>query len=49
MAEYKHTLNLPQTEFPIRANLAKVEHHGSLYVDSHVGEGTTFTICLPRA
>ncbi len=25
------------------------EHHGSLYVDSHVGEGTTFTICLPRA
>jgi len=25
------------------------EHHGTLYVDSHVGEGTTFTICLPRA
>ena len=23
--EYKHTLNLPQTDFPIRANLAKVE------------------------
>lgn len=25
------------------------EHHGSIYVDSRVGEGTTFTICLPRA
>jgi two-component system, NtrC family, sensor kinase len=25
------------------------EHHGSIYVASHVGEGTTFTICLPRA
>ena len=25
MAEYKHTLNLPQTDFPIKANLAKVE------------------------
>ena len=23
--EYKKTLNLPQTDFPIRANLAKVE------------------------
>jgi signal transduction histidine kinase len=25
------------------------EHNGSVYVDSHVGEGTTFTVCLPRA
>jgi isoleucyl-tRNA synthetase len=24
-AKYKHTLNLPQTDFPIKANLAKVE------------------------
>ncbi|MFH1577267.1 MAG: ATP-binding protein, partial [Candidatus Margulisiibacteriota bacterium] len=23
------------------------EHNGSLYVDSKVGEGTTFTVCLP--
>ena len=23
--EYKHTLNLPQTDFPIRANLAQLE------------------------
>jgi len=25
------------------------EHKGSIYVDSYVGEGTTFTVCLPRA
>jgi signal transduction histidine kinase len=25
------------------------EHQGSIYVDSYVGEGTTFTVCLPRA
>jgi len=25
------------------------EHKGSIYVDSRVGEGTTFTVCLPRA
>ncbi len=25
------------------------EHRGSLYIDSHPGEGTTFTICLPAA
>jgi signal transduction histidine kinase len=25
------------------------EHNGSIYIDSHLGEGTTFTICLPRA
>lgn len=25
------------------------EHKGSIYVDSHVGEGTTFTVCLPKA
>jgi len=25
------------------------EHKGSIYVDSHVGDNTTFTICLPRA
>ena len=24
--EYKHTLNLPQTDFPIRANLQKIEN-----------------------
>jgi signal transduction histidine kinase len=23
------------------------EHHGAIYLDSRVGEGTTFTICLP--
>jgi len=25
------------------------EHKGSIYVDSFEGEGTTFTVCLPRA
>jgi len=25
------------------------EHKGSIYVDSRVGEGTTFTVCLPAA
>ena len=25
------------------------EHHGSIYIDSHLGEGSTFTICLPAA
>ena len=25
------------------------EHSGAIYIDSHVGEGTTFTICLPHA
>lgn len=25
------------------------EHRGSIYIDSHPGEGTTFTICLPAA
>jgi len=25
------------------------EHHGSLYIDSHLGKGSTFTICLPTA
>jgi signal transduction histidine kinase len=25
------------------------EHNGSIYIDSYIGEGTTFTICLPRA
>jgi signal transduction histidine kinase len=25
------------------------EHLGSIYIDSHVGEGSTFTICLPAS
>ena len=25
------------------------EHLGSIYIDSHIGEGSTFTICLPAA
>ena len=25
MSDYKHTLNLPQTDFPMRGNLAKRE------------------------
>lgn len=41
MAEYKHTLNLPQTEFPMKANLAqrepkRLQHWDEIGVYQHI-------------